>query len=309
MGESERYLERRLSNFSLGDDNNALMGLVAINSIIFVSLGLIQVIYFMSGSTDSAFSYEILRWVILPAKLSTLSIMPWSLLTYMFVHTGFIYMLITMLWLWTFGSILQTLTGNRKIIPIYIYGGLAGAIFFIAASNAVPEIRNGIEYSTMLGGNASIMAIAIAATTLSPKYKLFPMLNGGIPLWILTGIYVLIDVSRGGSMAVTIAHLAGGLAGYIFVLLLNKGYDGSNWMNDLYSWFMNLFNPDKRKIVEMKTKDKLFYNTRGKQPFVKRPIITQQTIDEILDKINQKGYQYLSEEEKSILEKAGETDF
>ena len=309
MGESERYLERRLRKFSLGDDNNALMGLIAINSIIFVSLGLIQVIYLLSDSTGTAFSYEILRWVILPAKLSTLSIMPWTVLTYMFVHIGFFYTLVTMLWLWAFGSILQTVSGNKKIIPVYIYGGIAGAIFFVAASYAIPVLKDGIEYSTIFGANASIMAIAVAATALAPKYKLFPMLNGGIPLWILTGVYILIVVSGGGGMAVHIAHLGGGLAGYIFVLFLNRGYDGSTWMNDLYSWFMNLFNPDKRKVVEMKTRDKLFYNTRGQKPFVKRPIVTQQTIDEILDKINQKGYQYLTDEEKSILEKAGETDF
>ncbi|MEO6818521.1 MAG: rhomboid family intramembrane serine protease [Ginsengibacter sp.] len=309
MGESERYLERKLRKFSLGDDNNALMGLVAVNSIIFVMLGLIQVIYLMSDSTGSAFSYEILRWVILPAKMSTLSTMPWTVVSYMFVHTGFFYMLITMLWLWTFGSILQTLTGNRKIIPVYIYGGIIGAILFVAASYAIPVLRDGIEYSSLLGCNASIMAIAVAATTLAPKYKLFPMLNGGIPLWVLTVIYVLIDVSGGGGMAVHIAHLGGGLAGYIFVVFLNRGYDGSNWMNDLYSWFMNLFNPDKKKIIEKQTRDKLFYNTRGMKPFVKSPIITQQAIDEILDKINQKGYQYLSDEEKSILQKAGETDF
>ena len=309
MGESERFLERRLSKFSLGDDNNALMGLIAINSIIFVSLGLIQVIYMMTGSNGTVFSYEILRWVILPAKLTTLSFMPWAVFSYMFVHTGFFYTLVTMLWLWAFGSILQTVAGNRKIIPVYIYGGIVGALFFIATSYAIPVLRDGIEYSTMFGGNASIMAIAFAATAVAPRYKLFPMLNGGIPLWVLTVIYVLIDISGGGGMAVHLAHLGGGLAGYIFILFLNRGYDGGNWMNELYSWFMNLFNPDKKKLVEQKTRQKLFYNTHGKKPFVKKPIITQQTIDEILDKINQKGYDYLSEEEKSILQKAGETDF
>jgi hypothetical protein len=38
-------------------------------------------------------------------------------------------------------------------------------------------------------------------------------------------------------------------------------------------------------------------------------VITQERIDDILDKINQKGYQYLSEEEKTILKKAREADF
>ena len=53
----------------------------------------------------------------------------------------------------------------------------------------------------------------------------------------------------------------------------------------------------------------MFYKTGNQKPFVKRSIVTQQRIDEILDKINQKGYHLLSEEEKSILKRAGEIEF
>jgi membrane associated rhomboid family serine protease len=145
MGESDRYTGRRLNKISLGDDNNALMALVGINALIFISFGLIQVIYYMTESSATVFQYEILRWFILPAKLSTLVMMPWTLLCYMFVHTGFFYTLINMLWLWVFGSILQTMSGNKKIIPIYIYGGLLGAVIFIAANYAIPPLRSNIE--------------------------------------------------------------------------------------------------------------------------------------------------------------------
>ena len=40
MGESERYMDRRLKKMTLGDDNNALMALIAINAMIFISFGL-----------------------------------------------------------------------------------------------------------------------------------------------------------------------------------------------------------------------------------------------------------------------------
>ena len=56
-------------------------------------------------------------------------------------------------------------------------------------------------------------------------------------------------------------------------------------------------------------KEKIFYNTGGRKPYVKKPVVTQQRIDQILDKINQKGFSSLSEDEKSILKKARETDF
>jgi membrane associated rhomboid family serine protease len=309
MGESERYMDRQLRKIRLGDDDNSLMALIAINAVIFVSFGLIQVIYYISQSTSTAFQYEILRWFIVPAKLTSLASKPWTVLSYMFVHVGFIYTVINLVWLWAFGSIFQGLAGNSKIIPVYIYGGIAGAIFFVAASYAFPNLRNQVDYSFMFGGNAGIMAIALATTTLAPDYRLFRMLNGGIPLWILTIIYIIIDFTGSGEASNHIAHLGGGLIGFLFIVSLRKGYDWSLWMNKIYNWMSNLFNPDKPVIQKQKIKEKVFYNTGGQKPFIKRPVITQQRIDEILDKINQKGFSHLSEEEKTILEKARETDF
>jgi len=266
-------------------------------------------LYYLTQSTTTAFHYEILRWFIVPAKLSSLAVLPWTIFTYMFVHVGVIYTVITLVWLWVFGSILQDLSGNSKIIPLYIYGGIAGAIVFVTANYLIPSLRNQVEYSFMLGGNAGIMAIAVATTTLSPDYRLFKMLNGGIPLWILTLLYIVIDVAGSHGMGEQLAHLGGGLIGFLFIVSLRKGYDWSLWMHKLYNWFLNLFNPDKPIPDREKIKEKVFYNTGGTKPFIKRPVVTQQRIDEILDKINQKGFSHLSEEEKTILKKAGETDF
>lgn len=309
MGESDRYIDRRFKKIRLGDDNNALIALIAINALMFVSFGLIQVIYYISNSSSTAFQYEILRWFIAPAKLSSIASRPWTVLTYMFIHVGFFYTLVNMVWLWVFGSILQDISGNSKIVPVYFYGGIAGAVFFVATSYAFPQLRSGVEYSFMLGGNAGIMAIAIATTTLTPDYRLFRMLNGGIPLWILTVLFVIIDFTGTADASQRLAHLGGGLVGFLFVISLRRGYDWSLWMNNVYNWFTDLFNPDKPVHQKQKIKEKVFYNTGGQKPFIKRPVITQQRIDEILDKINQKGFNHLSDEEKSILEKARETDF
>ena len=105
----------------------------------------------------------------------------------MFTHEGVWQLIGTLLWLWGFGYILQDLTGNSKLIPVYIYGGLAGAILFILTSNLIPQyyaVAN--EAMPLIGGGAAVMAVALATTTLAPGYRIFPMLNGGIPLWVLT---------------------------------------------------------------------------------------------------------------------------
>ena len=39
------------------------------------------------------------------------------------------------------------------------------------------------------------MAIAIATTIISPGYRIFPMIGGGIPLWALTAFYMISDLA------------------------------------------------------------------------------------------------------------------
>jgi len=51
----------------------------------------------------------------------------------------------------------------------------------------------------------------------------------------------------------------------------------------------------------------LFYKTERK-PYTKTPNLSQQRIDEILDKINQHGFHSLTAEEKDLLKKASKED-
>jgi len=311
MGESDRYSDYRLPRrrFTLGDDNNALVGLVTINIVFFLLLMVIQVVYFFFQAEPGAFTQQVVQYFEMPAQLVKLSERPWSVFTHMFTHTGVIHMLSNMLWLWAFGYILQELTGNKKLIPIYLYGGLAGALVFIIANYSIAPLKPYINNASLLGANAATMALATATTFLAPDYRFFRNLNGGIPIWVLTLVYVLIDFAgvASQSAAFSLSHLAGGAAGFLFIYFMRKGYDGSVWMNKLYHWFMNLFNPN-RKISSGSIREKVFYNSDGRKPYKKTSNITQQRVDEILDKINQKGYHFLTDEEKSILKRAAEED-
>jgi membrane associated rhomboid family serine protease len=309
MGESERYIGYKKKKISLGADGNALMALVIINAVIFLTLIFIKVIYEIVPSPEGAFENNVVPWFTLPENLSKLAHRPWTFFSYMFTHTKFIVAITNMLWLWVFGSIFQEIAGNKKIIPVYIFGGIVGACLFIASSYLIPA-KSLAHNSSLEGASASLMAIAIATTTLVPDYRFFKMLNGGIPLWVLTILYVIIDFAgiANDGIVHNIVHFGGGITGFMFIVMLRKGKDGSIWMNNAYDWVLNLFNPDRKKPPVRKIKEKVFYKTGDQKPFVKKSNITQQRIDEILDKINQKGYQLLTEEEKNILKRASESD-
>jgi len=295
---------------TLGSDGNALVALFTINVIFFLLLITIQVIYSFFQANEGSFTTQVVQYFEMPASLTELSERPWTIITYMFSHVKVLHILSNMLWLWAFGFILQELTGNRKLIPIYLYGGLAGAIVFVASTYLIPTLKPFAANSSLIGANAANMAVAVAATTLAPQYRFFRNLNGGIPIWILTLIYIFVDFAGVASLgaAFSLAHLSGGVAGFVFVYLLRKEKDGSVWMNKFYSWFMNLFTPGKNAGNKTSVKDKVFYNTGNRSPYNKSSIVTQQRVDEILDKINQRGYHFLTEEEKQILKKAAEDE-
>jgi membrane associated rhomboid family serine protease len=289
----------------LGQDNNALVFLFAINALVFVLINFVQIIYFLSDIPLEFFYKQILNWFTLPASVETLSARPWTLFVYMFTHHGIWHLISSMLWLWCFGYILQDLTGNNKLIPIYLYGGFAGGLVFVIINNLFPALQSHIDtIQPLLGAGPAIMAVAVATTTLAPDYRMFPMIGGGIPLWVLTLIFVAIDFATlaSGNPGNSIGHLVAGLIGYLFIRQMRRGSDWGLWMNNLVNWLDDLFNPEK-KHQKKSAKDKLHYRA-DRKPYEKISNVTQQRLDAILDKINQQGYQFLTDEEKEFLKKA-----
>ncbi len=310
MNYSEKQYKQKIS---LGQSGNALMMLIAISLIIFVILAFMKALWYFNYQDKQValalFNKNVLGLFALPADFNSLLSKPWTIITHMFVHDNIWKVFANMLWLWCFGYILQDLTGNRKIVPIFIYGALGGAIAFLLAYNFLPSLKIYAPYAISTGASAGIMAVAVATTIISPGYRIFPLLKGGIPLWVLTVLYIISDfatvsISDTGTL---ITHLAGAITGFVFILFFRRGYDWSEWMNNLYDWFNNLFNPDKPSKGK-KRKDELFYKVTSGGPYKKTPNVTQQRIDGILDKINQQGYNSLTTEEKDLLKRAGKEE-
>lgn len=289
----------------LGQDNNALVLLFAANALVFVMLNFLRIIYFLSDIPQEFFFSQILNWFTLPAPAESFFSRPWALFSYMFTHVGFWHLLTSMLWLWCFGYILQDLAGNSKLIPIYLYGGFIGGIVFLLVNNFSPGLEKNItSIQPMLGAGAAVMAVVVATTALAPGYRLFPMIGGGIPLWVVALIFVAIDLATLANINAGIgaAHLAAGATGFLFTWQLKRGNDWSSWMIRLVNWLDDLFNPEKKQLKKLPG-DKHFYRA-DREPFQKTSNVTQQKLDAILDKINQEGYQLLSDEEKEFLKRA-----
>ena len=261
--------------------------LIGINVFIFLLVnvaGVIDRLVFQSSFIDY-YSGELL---LLPSFLPRLASHFWTPFTYMFMHAGVFHILFNMLWLYWIGQIFEEYLGNKRTIGLYLFGGLTGAIFFVAAYNIFPFFAAAVAGSTVVGASASVMAIIVATATLLPDYSISLMLIGPVKLKWIALFYVIIDFLSiaGPNAGGEFAHLGGALFGFIYIKQLQRGND---WIGALAGIFRK---KSKMKVVS-KNSDR---NASGKP--------RQDEIDRILDKITESGYGSLSKQEREILSRA-----
>ncbi|MFY8127901.1 MAG: rhomboid family intramembrane serine protease [Chitinophagaceae bacterium] len=290
----------------LGANNNALVWLIGINCIVTIILKMLSMIYQLSYDgniiAEDKFVNDVLHWFTLSPNTHDLLSKPWSLFTYCITHYNFMQLFGNALWLWAFGYILQDLLGNKQIIPLYIYGSFFGAIVFVVTASYIPSLRANIgAIAPLQGANFGIMCIAIATTTYAPMYKLLPQVGNGIPLFILTLLYLAINFAYIAQTNIPFAlgNLVAATLGFIFIKQLKNGNDIGHWMYQTVNVIDDWFNPQKKQQTK-KQSERNFYNTTV-PTFTKTPNITEAKTNEILDKISKVGYNNLSQEEKDFL--------
>jgi membrane associated rhomboid family serine protease len=262
--------------------------LIGINVAVFLLINIPAVLLRLMGNDALAnFAHDYLA---LPAYLPTLATRFWTPVTYMFMHADIFHILFNMLWLFWMGQIFEEYLGNKRLVNLYLFGGLAGAALYILAFNVFPLFANSLPFSYVVGASASVMAIVVATATLLPNYTIYMMLLGPVKLKWIAVFYVVIDFLSitGPNAGGEIAHLGGALIGFIYIKQLNRG-------NDLGKSVGSIFSPrPKVKVVSQ--------NKTYQQPGASVP--RQEEIDHILDKISQSGYDSLNKHEKEVLFRA-----
>ncbi|HLP50334.1 MAG TPA: rhomboid family intramembrane serine protease [Chitinophagales bacterium] len=270
---------------------NMVMKLIFVNLGVFLFFGIFYLISFLIQNT--VIYNLVLAKLETPASLNTLLYQPWSVFTYMFLHTSFMHVLFNMLWLYWFGEIFVLHIGDKKVLPLYLLGGLSGALIYILAYNLIPVFRPGAESALMLGASASIFAIVFAAATLNPEYEIGLMFIGPVKIKYIALVSLLLDIINipYGNAGGYIAHIGGALSGFLYIRSLQGGFD-------LFGIFKPVGNLFKRK-----PKLKATYKNESYQKPAQKNIgkTEQQRVDEILDKIARSGYDSLSKEEKDFL--------
>ena len=211
----------------------AVLNLVIINAIVFAA----QFLFSRGNNVDFIDDLFALHY------FRSEYFRPHQIITHMFMHGGFLHILLNMYVLWMFGSIVERIWGPKRFLIFYFLCGIGAAIAQMlsyayifrmvpAASQVTPEYWEGIQAiwksSITVGASGAIMGIVAAFGYLFPNTEMM-IIPIPIPIkakWLVIG-YILFDLFSGvvgsaGDNVAHFAHVGGALTGFLIVLFWNK---------------------------------------------------------------------------------------
>lgn len=279
------YHQSHRPNFFTG----AVKKLILINLIVFI-LQQIMHVWFGSVFLEKYFALSIGN-----IKEGYL----WTLITYGFLHGNFLHILVNMLAIYFVGRIIEATLGSRNLLKIYFVCILLGGLAWL--------LLNQGNHQVLVGASAAGFGLMTFFCLLFPDKPITVLLFFIIPLtmkpkWILRGmlavegfLFIFYELP-GKSFIASSGHLGGILGGFLMYLFL------------MGKW-RNLLNLKKIKMSPPKWLKKTQSRHLSNAKFsvnISHKKVSQEEVDRILDKINQKGFASLTDEEKRILHKAKE---
>lgn len=271
-----------------------LTRLIYINIGVFILITLAAIAGFLIASP--VISDKAIDLLAVPSALKKLITRPWTLITYMFLHKDIWHILFNMLWLYWFGNIFLQYLDQRKLVSVYILGGIGGAVLYILSFNIFPAFSELVSESVAIGASASVMAVVIAIAAYVPDYTIHLLLLGRVKIkYMALAILVLtsfmdFSVNSGGKLA----HIGGAIFGYFYTLNIRQGRDIGRGINKAIDIIVTAFRPRKKMKVAYKKPATDYDYNRIKAEH-------QSKINTILDKISKGGYDSLTKEEKETL--------
>lgn len=153
---------------------------------------------------------------------------PWQLVTYAFLHEGWLHIFFNMFALYMFGPALESYWGARRFLAYYFVCVVAAACTQLAVEHAA-----GAGDAT-IGASGGIFGVLLAFAMLFPRARLLLLLPPiPMPAWLFVTLYGVLELFFGvtGTEAdiAHFAHLGGMLGGALMMLYWRTRSDGGGW--------------------------------------------------------------------------------
>ncbi|HKL17916.1 MAG TPA: rhomboid family intramembrane serine protease [Halalkalibaculum sp.] len=280
-------------NESFGSSvKRGFMGLpIAIRTIIGLNLVVYLIQVFGQVFGGSAFSNMLIGAFAFYPELLTTVFQPWRLFTYMFLHAGAWHLVFNMLWLWWMGRSVEETLGPRSFTVIYLGSGIGGALLDVFFAQFL-----GINY--VIGASGAVFGIMVAFAVLYPRMPIHLFLLPPVEArYVVAGLIALNLLALGGDSNVAhIVHLGGAGIGYLLMKARQGGFNLGGVIQPLENIWLELKGAYKKKESAPGNKD--MYSVSDVEIIEE---VEQSELDDILEKISEKGYDALTKEEKKKL--------
>ncbi|MCX6871558.1 MAG: rhomboid family intramembrane serine protease [Verrucomicrobia bacterium] len=233
----------------------------------------------------------------------------WQLVTFQFLHGSFAHLFFNGLGVWMFGRPIEAAFGGRRMMGLWMAGGLVGGLLQLGISAAFPDVFS----PSVVGASAGLMTFLAIFCRLEPDARILLALIVPVPARFLfyfsvgVAVFFIVVPSRDG--VAHAAHLGGLLFGWFWV---QAGYHRGEGLWDRLSEGWHRWNqqrqtsrPASRAAVGQIIKPS-FRSDSAPTPAkeLSNAEFMAREVDPILDKIARDGISSLTEAERQTLEAA-----
>jgi len=237
----------------------------------------------------------------------------WQLLSFQFMHSGPIHLLLNCWAIYMFGRDVEQALGRRSFLALYFSSGVMGGLLQVGFDKVLAQVlhQSGFLLMQVVGASAGAFGLIAAFAMLYPERPLMLLLFFIIPvnmrakfLLLFEGLLALFGIAyaarpSAGPHIADAAHLGGMLTGIIFIRY------AIHWQ---WPQFHRAKGRSLRPLVKVPSqKSALWGRTKHavSEDLPPEEFLSKE-VDPILDKISAQGIQSLTDRERSILEAARE---
>jgi len=217
---------------------------------------------------------------------------PWTFVTYMFLHGGFLHLAFNMLMLFFFGSAVEERMGSSAFVRYYLFCGLGGAALTLLLVMVWPV-------HAVIGASAAVFGVSLAFAMYWPDAPIF-VFPIPVPIkakWLVIGLATidlalqLLQVNDG---VAHLAHLGGFLFGFLYLKVIPKVTQHAMETAEERTAARVLVHPSAETAEQ-----------EGEEHMERSRTTRHTTLDEVdrvLDKISESGIDSLTPDERRLLD-------
>jgi membrane associated rhomboid family serine protease len=197
-----------------------------------IGINILVYVLFTSGIVVDALEPAAYSFGVVPAVFNDYKQLPaeyaiipesLTLVTYQFVHGGFLHLISNMLFLWVFGDNVEDAMGHFRFLAFYLLCGVAAGL--------VHEFALPRSVSPLVGASGAVSGVIAAYLMLHPNVKVWVLVLWRVPIrlkavwvlsfWVALQVFSVVTAAAEDGVAWW-AHIGGLAAGAVLVLVMRR---------------------------------------------------------------------------------------